>query len=68
MNQEIKLEINGDGDIAYLLLPNHPGKGSAGSVKKIIPLHEIIDNYQGPDVFLDFDENDVMIGIEVLLD
>ncbi|MDU3160351.1 MAG: DUF2283 domain-containing protein [Hafnia alvei] len=68
MNQKIQLQTNDDGDIAYLILPKHPGKGSAGAVAKVIPIHEIIANYQGPEVFLDFDKNGMMIGIEVLLD
>jgi hypothetical protein len=64
----IKLETNDDGDMAYVYLPNHPGKGVAGVIVKQISLHALIDNYQGPEVFLDFDKNDVMIGMELFLD
>ncbi|KKI46912.1 hypothetical protein XK97_11455 [Obesumbacterium proteus] len=68
MNKKIKLETTDDGDIAYLSLPEHPGRGSGASVAKTIPLHKIIDKYHGPEIFLDFDSSDVIIGIEILLD
>lgn len=64
----IKLEKNEDGDMAYLFLPEHPGKGKAGVVTKQVSLHSVIANYQGPEIFLDFDKNGVIIGIEFLLD
>lgn len=47
MINKVKLEINEDGDMAYLYLPKHPGKGTAGVVKKQISLHTIVANYQG---------------------
>ncbi|TBL84036.1 DUF2283 domain-containing protein [Hafnia alvei] len=68
MNRKIKLETTNDGDIAYLSLPEHPGRGSVASVAKTIPLHKIIDNYHGPEIFLDFDSTGVVIGIEILFD
>ena len=65
---EIKLEKNEDGDMAYLFLPAHPGKGAPGITTKQISLHSIIVNYQGPEIFLDFDKNGVIIGMEFILD
>ncbi|WP_197532442.1 hypothetical protein [Symmachiella macrocystis] len=38
-----------------------------GSVSKTIGLHEIIDDYQGPLVYLDFDGDKRLVGIEILL-
>lgn len=68
LKTKIKLEKYENGDIAYLFLPKHPGKGKAGVTAKQIPLYSVIANYQGPEVFLDFDKDGVMIGIEFLLD
>ncbi|AOR63362.1 DUF2283 domain-containing protein [Pectobacterium wasabiae] len=65
---KINLEVSGDGDMAYLVLPNHPGKGKAGVAVKHIALRTIIENYQGPEIYLDFDSNGNMIGMEFLLD
>lgn len=65
---DIKLETSEDGDMAYVYLPKHPGKGIAGVTVKQVPMHTLIDNYQGPEIFLYFDKNDVMIGMEFFLD
>ena len=65
---EIKLERNEDGDMAYLFLPKHPGKGKPGITVKQISLHSVIADYQGPEIFLDFDKDGVIIGMEFLLD
>ena len=65
-NGKIELRISEDDDqVAYLQLPDHPGS-FAGSVKKTIDLRDIIDGYAGPDIHLDFDKNDVLIGIEII--
>jgi uncharacterized protein YuzE len=68
MMTNIKLEVNEDGDMAYLYLPKHPVKGTTGVVTKQIPLSSIVADYQGPEVFLDFDNNGAMIGFELFLD
>ncbi|WP_411705599.1 DUF2283 domain-containing protein [Edaphovirga cremea] len=68
MMEKIKLETNDDGDMAYLYLPKHPGKGIAGVTAKQISLHTVVEGYQGPEIFLDFDKNGVMIGMELFLD
>ena len=54
-----------DEDVAYLRLPGHPGTES-GVVKRSVSLRELIDSYVGPDVNLDFDEKDRLIGIEIV--
>lgn len=51
---------------AYLTLPQHPGRGTYGCVKKTIRLYDLIADYKGPDIFLDFDAEGVLIGIEIL--
>ncbi|MDG0803655.1 DUF2283 domain-containing protein [Pectobacterium polaris] len=64
----INLELSNDGDMAYLVLPNHPGKGNAGVAVKQVALRSVIENYQGPEIYLDFDINGAIIGMEFLLD
>lgn len=54
-----------DPTIAYLKLPSYP-TGRHGRVKKQIRLVDLLGRYQGSDIYLDFDEDDVLIGIEFL--
>ncbi|ASY80524.1 DUF2283 domain-containing protein [Pectobacterium polaris] len=54
--------------MAYLFLPSHPGKGKAGVAVKQVALQSIMDNYQGPEIHLDFDSNGNIIGMEFFLD
>jgi uncharacterized protein YuzE len=56
-----------DGDVAYLYLPSHKGEGNP-CVNKQLRLLETLDNYNGPDIYLDFDDNGVLVGLEVLFD
>ncbi|MDV5354746.1 DUF2283 domain-containing protein [Enterobacter asburiae] len=65
---KVKLESNKDGDMAYLFLPKHPGKGIPGITVKQISLHSIINSYQGPEIILDFDKDGEIIGMEFLFD
>jgi len=64
----IKLENSEGGGVAYLFLPEHPGKGMPAITAKQISLHSVIDNYKGPGIFLDFDKDGRVIGVEVFLD
>ena len=54
-------------DTVYITLPGHPGRGAAGCVKKTIRLDSVLTDYDLPMLNLDFDENDKLIGIEVLV-
>lgn len=54
-----------DEDAAYLKLPGHPGT-VPGAVKKTVSLRDLLANYEGPDLMFDFDDNNVLIGIEIL--
>jgi hypothetical protein len=64
---KIQLRVSeGDDGVAYLQLPDHPGTLS-GVVKKTIHLGDVVDGYLGPDIHLDFDSNDVLIGIEIVV-
>ncbi|MCG8673139.1 MAG: DUF2283 domain-containing protein [Pseudomonadales bacterium] len=66
MSQRISLKCGDDPDVAYLILPKHPGEGSKSVVKEQKDLRTLIENYKGPDVYLDFDQNGILIGIEII--
>ena len=55
-----------DADVAYLRFSEHPGV-SPGVVKQSIPLRNLIENYEGPALIFDFDENGILIGVEILV-
>lgn len=65
----LHLEVSDDPDdpevVAYLTLPDHPGRGTA-CVKKQVRLRDLIGDYVGPDLYFDFGEKDVLIGVEIL--
>jgi len=66
---KMKLTISSDdSSVGYLRLPQHPGRDKKGVVKRTVELADIIGSYQGPDLIFDFDENDTLIGIEILGD
>jgi uncharacterized protein YuzE len=54
-----------DQDVAYLYLPDHPGRGTSGVVVKQVRLSSLL-KYAGPDLNLDFDEHGQLIGVEIL--
>lgn len=67
MTGKIELTVSDDGpDVAYVRLPDHPGAGTVGSVKKTLRLVDHIPDDQGADTMLDFDADDKLIGIEIL--
>ena len=54
-----------DSSVEYLQLSQHPGT-KKGVVKKSLELTDLMGNYKGPELVFDFDENDILIGIEIL--
>ena len=52
--------------VAYLRLPTYPSQGQA-KVAKNVRLFDCIGQYDGPDLIFDFDEDGVLIGIEILV-
>lgn len=62
---ELKLSPD-DEDVGYLFLPDHPGSKHKNVVEKQLELRELINDYKGPDIYLDFDTEGRLIGIEVL--
>lgn len=68
MTGKIELKVSDDDpDVAYVSLPDHPGAGAAGCVKKTLRLLEVIPEYKGADIMLDFDADNRIIGIEILV-
>ena len=66
-NKPIELKVSpNDDEVAYLYLPDHPRNGSTKKVEKQIEIRDIIEGYSGPDLYLDFDENGTLIGVEIL--
>jgi uncharacterized protein YuzE len=66
MTNRIALSVGGDDeDVAYLLLPDHPGAGVPHAVARQIRLLDVL-KYDGPDINLDFDARGRLIGIEIL--
>ena len=66
-NEKIHLRVSEDDEeiVAYLTLPDHPGRLSA-IIKKSVRLRDLIGDYTGPDLYFDFDEDQVLLGIEIL--
>ena len=66
-NQKIVLKVNKDDEsVGYLYLPKHPKVSINGIVKKTISLSEIIKDYKGIPIYLDFDKDEELIGIEIV--
>ena len=60
------LKVSSDDEaVAYLRLPSHPGTRS-GAVTRSISLRDLLGKYNGPDVQLDFDAANTLIGIEII--
>ena len=64
MHLEVCHDEDDEGDVAYLQLPAHIGDGQ--KVDKTIRLLDLLEDYKGPDLFLDFDKDGVLIGVEIL--
>lgn len=65
--KKFKLKVSqGVGDVAYLYLPEHPGRDKHGVVAKQLRLLDLNPGYKGADIYLDFDKDNQLIGIEIL--
>jgi hypothetical protein len=64
---KIELKVSDkDRSVAYISLPDHPGIGKPGVVVKQVRLIDLCTGYKGPDVYLDFDKSNHLVGIEIL--
>ncbi len=63
--KKISLAVSADDqDVAHVYLPGHPGPGAPGAVKQV-RLSSLVE-YKGPDLYLDFDGDGQLVGVEVL--
>ena len=53
-------------EAGYVYLPGHPGPGTPGCVARSIDVFALDERLRGLQVILDVDENDRVIGIEIL--
>jgi hypothetical protein len=51
---------------SYVELADHPHELVSHCVQRSIRVHNLIENYDGPSIVIDFDENNRAIGIEIL--
>ena len=66
-NKEILLRTYpGDHTTAYLELRDHPHETTYGLVKNSIDLHQLIEDYEGPRLCLEFDAKRRPVGIEII--
>lgn len=67
--ERLRLEVSDDGEddevVAYLTLPDRP-EDPVGVVKRQVRLRDLIKDYVGPDLYFDFDEDNTLLGIEIL--
>jgi len=56
----------GEGDSAYVYLPDHPGAGRPGVVARQVRLRDLYPDYSGVDVHFDFDSDNRLIGIDIM--
>ncbi|MEL6195553.1 MAG: DUF2283 domain-containing protein [Myxococcota bacterium] len=61
----MRLAISDDGDVGYLSLARD-GRGKARRVAKTLSLRGLIGEYSGPDIHLDFSDDAVLVGIEIV--
>ena len=54
--------------VGYLSLPDHPGPGTPGCVKRSVDLAALAPDFKGPQLILDLDDDNRVIGIEILRD
>jgi hypothetical protein len=65
-DREFEFKVSEDDkDVAYLKLPGHPGT-IPGVVKRSVSLRELLGDYAGPDIYFNFGEGNVLIGIEIV--
>ena len=64
---KLRVKMRGmDSDTLYVFLPGYPAEPKCGIVTKTICLDDILSNFSGPRVNLDFDKTGQLVGIEVL--
>lgn len=62
----LRLETYGGGTTAYLELADHPHQLVSGIVARSVAIHQLVPDYHGPALYLQFDELGRAIGMEIL--
>lgn len=63
---KIKLKVSkDDNSVAYVYLKNYPSETEIVKIKSMRRLCDLM-KYKGPDIIFDFDENDELVGIEIV--
>lgn len=52
--------------VAYVMLPDLPVTETAACVKSTLRLLDLVPGHSGPDVYLDFNADNCLIGIEII--
>lgn len=64
--RKLKFKASGDPMVGYLYLGGHPGPGAQGCVARQVCLDDVIGEYKGPPIYLDFDRDGELIGMEIV--
>ena len=65
--KKIRIKVSGnESETAYVALPGYPDEPRYGSVARTVCLDDIICGFKGPRINLDFDNEGMLIGIEIL--
>lgn len=54
-----------DSAVAYVRLTSSPETGTPRRVQRTVRLRDLVGDYLGPDVFLDFAPDGTLLGLEV---
>ena len=66
-NKEMRLRQRAEEPgVAYLELHDHPHVLTRGLCKRTVDIHELIENYSGPRISIDFNSQGLPVGIEIL--
>lgn len=67
MSRRFDLKVNNGGDLAYICLPTHPGKGTIGASARQIDLMADYNIGKKVKIIVDIDAGDEIIGVEIIL-
>jgi uncharacterized protein YuzE len=68
LEKKIRVKMSSDySDTAYISLPGDPKQPQYAIVSRTISLDDVLENFKGPRVNLDFNKDGQLIGIEILV-
>lgn len=66
MKKKSSLKVSKDGDVAYLHLLTVSDTKEKKKIIRQIRLRDLLPDYIGADIYLDFNTDNVLAGIEIL--